>query len=94
MRRKRQERWQSLGGQTQPKGFLKKLSAQKGWGIAQTEQKPAKNIERAVNRTLLCARTSTGTGPVNSPSVIDASRHVTQPYNVPCDSAALAVFKV
>jgi hypothetical protein len=62
------------------RAFLKKLSAQKIWGIAQTEQKPAKNIERAVNKTLSCERTSIGTGPVNSPRVIDASRHVTRPY--------------
>jgi hypothetical protein len=80
MDRKHQEHWQSIGGRRQPKGFHKKLSAQKSWGIAQTEQKPAKNIERAVNRTLLCGRTSIGTGLVNSPSVTDASRHVTRPY--------------
>jgi len=80
MSRKHEEHWKSIGRQRQPKGFLKELSALKSWGIVQTTQKPAKNIERAVNRTLLCERTSIGTGPVNSPSVIDASRHVTWPY--------------
>jgi hypothetical protein len=77
MSRKHKEHWKSIGGQRQPKGFLKNLSALKSWVIAQTEKKPAKHIERAVNRTLLCERTSIGTGPVNSPS---ASRHVTWPY--------------
>jgi hypothetical protein len=35
------------------KGFLKNpLQKKKNWGTGQLEQKPAKNIDRVVNRTL------------------------------------------
>ena len=47
----------SICGQRQSKGFLKTLSVKKSWGTIQSEQKPAKNNERATNRTLPFGRT-------------------------------------
>jgi hypothetical protein len=35
--RKHEEQWQSICGQRQAKGFLKKPSTKKSWEIAQTE---------------------------------------------------------
>jgi hypothetical protein len=55
--RKHEEHWQSIHGQKQTKGFLKKTLCKKNWQIAQSEQKPAKNIDRYVNRTLSVKRT-------------------------------------
>jgi hypothetical protein len=40
-----------------PWAFSKKPSAQESWQTAQFEHKPAKNIDRAVNRTLSFKRT-------------------------------------
>jgi len=78
MSRKHDEHWQSIGGQRQPEGFLKKLHKKAGELL-----KLSSNQLRTLRGLLtgyLCERTSIGTRPVNSPSVIDASRHVTWPY--------------
>jgi hypothetical protein len=55
--RKHKEHWQSIRGQRQAKGFLKKPLCKKSWGIAQSEQKPVKNYDRVANRTLSFKRT-------------------------------------
>jgi len=46
--RKHEAHWQTIHGQRQSKGFLKKKEPQckEGWGVAHLEQKPAKNIDR------------------------------------------------
>jgi len=50
--RKHEEKWQSIHGQRQAKGFLKIP-----WGTAQPEHKLAKNIDRAAKRTISFKRT-------------------------------------
>jgi hypothetical protein len=77
MSRKHKEYWQSIGGQRQPKGFLKKLPAQKKAGELLKLSRNQRRTLRGLLTGHLCERTSIGTGLVNSPSVIDASRNVT-----------------
>jgi len=50
--RKHEEQWQSICGQRQAEGFLKKLSAKKSWKIAQYEHKPSKSNDRPASRIL------------------------------------------
>jgi hypothetical protein len=51
--RKHEEYQQSIHGQRQATGFLKRTSAKKkSWGITQFEQKPAKNNDATANRAL------------------------------------------
>jgi len=45
-------------GEGKLRPFLKTL-CKKSWGIAHSEQKPAKNIDRAANRSLSFERTPT-----------------------------------
>jgi hypothetical protein len=49
--RKHEKYWQSIRGQRQAKGFFKDPLLN-SWGIAQHQQKPAKNNNRVANRTL------------------------------------------
>jgi len=56
----------SIGSPYVDKGKLRaflKTPCKKSWGIAHSEQKPAKNIERAANRAPLFKRTPTCAGP-------------------------------
>jgi len=62
MSRKHEEYLQSVCGSRQAKGFLKRPSAEKRWGIAHLEQKPAKNSDGAANRAQRFERTSIQTG--------------------------------
>jgi len=48
--RKLKQHWQSVQELTQAKGFLKKPSVKKRWGIVQSEQKPAKNKSRKLEQ--------------------------------------------
>jgi hypothetical protein len=54
--KKREEYGQPICGQRQPKGFLKRPSANR---VTQLQQKPAMNNDKTVNRTLSLKRTST-----------------------------------
>jgi hypothetical protein len=51
--RKHEEHWQSIHAQGRIRAFLKKIICKKSWGIIQPEQKPAKNNDRAANRTVI-----------------------------------------
>jgi hypothetical protein len=65
--RKYEEHCQSIGGQKQVRGCLKKTFFKKSWRIVQPEQKPAKNNDRFPNRTLTFKKTLFKLWLVNSP---------------------------
>ena len=62
MNRKHEKCWQSICEPRQAKAFLKKTICHKSWRTAQSEQKPAKNNDRAANRTLSFKRTTISNG--------------------------------
>jgi hypothetical protein len=93
MSRKHDEHWQSICGQRQAKGFLKKPSAKRSWGIAQSEQKPAKNTERVANRTLSFKRTLFKLGVVNSRKYDICKQASEMASHVLCDCETLATLR-
>jgi len=56
--RKHEEYWQSIYGQRQLNGFLKKPSTKESWRIAEPEETPAKHIDRVADSRPSFARTS------------------------------------
>jgi hypothetical protein len=75
------------------RAFLKKPSVKASWWTAQSEQKPAKNGDTAVNRTLPFKRHLPNLGLVNSPECERCKQVSEMASHILCDWNAFATLR-